>query len=91
MKQYEGYFGTDVIIFNPGQLTRKTPDLPPLSPSCHIEHKLHIYVSPIPSYSFNSTAAWIIGSRLHLLFPPLDYACVQECEDRVEKHTRRMN
>ncbi|GBM33086.1 hypothetical protein AVEN_9630-1 [Araneus ventricosus] len=33
LKQLEGYFGTDLVIFNLGQITRKTPQLAPPSPN----------------------------------------------------------
>ncbi|GBN07219.1 hypothetical protein AVEN_4328-1 [Araneus ventricosus] len=35
MKQHEGYFGTDLVISNHGQMTRATPELVSLSPSFH--------------------------------------------------------
>ncbi|GBL78861.1 hypothetical protein AVEN_48849-1 [Araneus ventricosus] len=34
LKQHEGYFGTDLVILNRGQMTRTTPELaPPLQTS----------------------------------------------------------
>ncbi|GBN86909.1 hypothetical protein AVEN_251475-1 [Araneus ventricosus] len=32
-KQHEGYFGTDLEIFNLGQMTRTTPELAPVTKS----------------------------------------------------------
>ncbi|GBN57176.1 hypothetical protein AVEN_158016-1 [Araneus ventricosus] len=33
--QHEGYFGTDLVILNRGQMTETTPELAPRSPSFH--------------------------------------------------------
>ncbi|GBM66184.1 hypothetical protein AVEN_246404-1 [Araneus ventricosus] len=33
--QHEGYFGTDLVILNLGQMTRTTPELAPPSPNFH--------------------------------------------------------
>ncbi|GBM74414.1 hypothetical protein AVEN_203873-1 [Araneus ventricosus] len=33
LKQHEGYLGMDLVILNSGQMTRTTPELPPLSPN----------------------------------------------------------
>ncbi|GBO37013.1 hypothetical protein AVEN_240801-1 [Araneus ventricosus] len=35
LKQHEGYFGTDLVILNLGQMTRTTPGLAPPSPNFH--------------------------------------------------------
>ncbi|GBM88142.1 hypothetical protein AVEN_213957-1 [Araneus ventricosus] len=35
MKQHEGYFWTDLVILNHGQMTRTTPELAPPSPNFH--------------------------------------------------------
>ncbi|GBN61250.1 hypothetical protein AVEN_128969-1 [Araneus ventricosus] len=35
LKQHEGYFGTDLVILNHGQMTRTTPELAPTFPNFH--------------------------------------------------------
>ncbi|GBL85951.1 hypothetical protein AVEN_63254-1 [Araneus ventricosus] len=35
LKQREGYFGTDLVILNRGQMTKATPELAASSPSFH--------------------------------------------------------
>ncbi|GBM36875.1 hypothetical protein AVEN_82859-1 [Araneus ventricosus] len=35
LKQHEGYFGTDLVILNLGQMTRTTPELAPPSLNFH--------------------------------------------------------
>ncbi|GBN63813.1 hypothetical protein AVEN_190365-1 [Araneus ventricosus] len=35
VNQHEGYFGTDLVILNLGQMTRTTPELAPPSPNFH--------------------------------------------------------
>ncbi|GBO02126.1 hypothetical protein AVEN_154094-1 [Araneus ventricosus] len=34
-EQHEGYFGTNLVILNLGQMTRTTPELAPPSPNFH--------------------------------------------------------